>query len=596
MTGGLALGIGLQQMALRELKVGGPVFSRIVDGKDLIADIMPPPLFLVESYSLASEAAIHDELLQANTARILALKKSYEERRAFWDASALPDDLKTFLDNDVVAKADTFWANIEHRYLTAAAAGDSKALHDALDSLKDDFHAHEAAVVDLVQRSNAHLARTQAEAEGRDRWLESWAMAGSAVSVLLFLAGLWFLRRRAILPLGRISDYMRLLSKGDYSQDVPMTARADEIGSMAQSVDVFRLAAMERQRLREEMEEGRRTSEAERVGRERLNAQAAADLQEVVETLGAGLKRLSECNIRMTIDTPFAAQFEQLRHDFNQSIATFQSTLENVLAKTALVAGNSREMRAAADSLSKRTEQQAAALEQTAAALEEVTATVRASVDHTGETRALVKEARTCATTSSDVVRDAIDAMTRIETGSREIASIIGVIDGIAFQTNLLALNAGVEAARAGDAGKGFAVVAQEVRELAQRSARAASEISSLIDKASTEVGTGVRLVGETGSALRRIEDFVSQIDTKIDAIAMASREQSTGLSEISTAVNAIDQMTQQNAAMVEETSAVSQSLADNSDDLNELVGRFKLNRRARIREPNGSEAQRRAA
>jgi methyl-accepting chemotaxis protein len=365
---------------------------------------------------------------------------------------------------------------------------------------------------------------------------------------------------------------------------------------MANSVEVFRNAAIERQRLRQEMEADRGFAETERVEREKIRAQEAQDLKVVVDALGAGLGRLAECNIRMTIDAPFAQGFEGLRGDFNNSLGTLQTTLEQVLAKTAHLYDNSQEMRQAADNLSRRTEQQAAALEETAASLEQVTSTVRSSVDRTSETRTLVREAKDCAMASGTVVRQAVDAMQKIEGASSEIAQIIDVIDQIAFQTNLLALNAGVEAARAGDAGKGFAVVAQEVRELAQRSAKAAKEISALIANSSTQVANGVRLVGETGSALDRIEGYVTEIDVKVEAITIASREQSVGLDEISGAVNTLDQMTQQNAAMVEETTAISHSLASDSQALTELVNRFKLNRRATIREPGASLARIRAA
>lgn len=239
----------------------------------------------------------------------------------------------------------------------------------------------------------------------------------------------------------------------------------------------------------------------------------------------------------------------------------------------------------AADNLAKRTEQQAAALEQTSAALEEVTSTVKASSIRTQDTRKLVSDAKECAAASGKVVREAVDAMHRIETASKEINQIISVIDEIAFQTNLLALNAGVEAARAGEAGKGFAVVAQEVRELAQRSATATQEIKGLIVNSANEVSCGVRLVGETGIALDSIQGFVSAIDDNVDAIATAAAEQALGLQQISAAVSEIDQMTQKNAAMVEETTAVSHTLAEGAGILASLVNRFKLNRRASIRE-----------
>ncbi len=322
------------------------------------------------------------------------------------------------------------------------------------------------------------------------------------------------------------------------------------------------------------------------------------DRMKVVNDLGAGLSRLSECNIRQTIDEPFTGEFEALRRDFNTSIGAFQETLAKVLQQTNVLNGNSQEMRQAAEQLSGRTKEQAVSLEETSAALEQVTATVKSSTENTQQTRKLVQSAMASASTSADVVRETIAAMQRIASASKEIGQIIGVIDEIAFQTNLLALNAGVEAARAGEAGKGFAVVAQEVRELAQRSAKAAKEIKGLIDNSGKEVDEGVRLVDATGLALNEIENFVASIDTNMGALATAAAEQSTGLSEINNAVSQIDRMTQQNAGMVERTTGISSELAAGAAALAELVNHFKLNRRSTIREAEsaGMSRSRRAA
>lgn len=311
-----------------------------------------------------------------------------------------------------------------------------------------------------------------------------------------------------------------------------------------------------------------------------------------IKEVAGGLGRLADCNIRMTIDEPFTPEFQHLRDDFNMAIGKFQETLSEVLKETGELSSKSAEMKESANSLAHRSEQQAAALEETSAALEEITVTVKDSSTRTKETRSLVQETRAAASESVDVVKATVSAMGRIEGASSEIANIISVIDEIAFQTNLLALNAGVEAARAGESGKGFAVVAQEVRELAQRSATAAKEISALITKSSVEVKEGVRLVGETGTALHRIESFVESINGNVEAIATAAAEQATSLTEINSAVNSLDQMTQQNSSMVSGVSSVSDALARGAAHLEELVDRFQLNRRSAIREP-GSAASR---
>ncbi|MBT9373287.1 PAS domain-containing methyl-accepting chemotaxis protein [Rhizobium sp. CSW-27] len=296
-----------------------------------------------------------------------------------------------------------------------------------------------------------------------------------------------------------------------------------------------------------------------------------------VATLGAGLKQLAEGDLTFAIPMPFIASLEPLRLDYNEAVGRLREALSLVQRNASAISAGSDEVRSAADSLSKRTEQQAASVEETAAALEEITTTVKDSSRRAREAGDLVERTRTGAERSGEVVRQAISAMGAIEASSGEISSIIGVIDEIAFQTNLLALNAGVEAARAGEAGKGFAVVAQEVRELAQRSAKAAKEIKALITASAAQVEKGVALVAETGSALEDIVTQVRDISTNVTAIVEGAREQSTGLSEINQAVNTIDQGTQQNAAMVEESNAAAHKLANEAGELFRLISRFRL-------------------
>ncbi|WP_455271104.1 methyl-accepting chemotaxis protein [Rhizobium herbae] len=374
-----------------------------------------------------------------------------------------------------------------------------------------------------------------------------------------------------------VRDSMQRILKGDNQTAVDAVARGDELGEMARAVEMFRMAAIEKQSLEQSAAASRSENEIEREAREAASAEEARQVQRAVVALGQGLNRLSDGNLTATIDQPFRGDLESLRQDFNHTVEKLQSVLSNVQENSSSIQSNSRQMRGAADDLAKRTEQQAASLEETSAALDQITVTVRTATQRAEEASQMVGETRNNAEESGRIVREAVEAMARIENASSEIGKIINVIDEIAFQTNLLALNAGVEAARAGEAGKGFAVVAQEVRELAQRAAGAAKDIKVLVGRSSSEVGTGVKLVQATGEALGRIGTDVVRINEHMTSIVMAAREQSTGLQEINTAIGQLDQMTQQNAAMVEQTNAASHTLAQDAEGLTALIDQFQL-------------------
>jgi methyl-accepting chemotaxis protein len=318
----------------------------------------------------------------------------------------------------------------------------------------------------------------------------------------------------------------------------------------------------------EAAEAARKATEAEVLANERAA---------VVNSVGAGMAALAagDLTYRMADDLP--PEYLKLRNDFNAAMAQLEQTMTAVASCTASIGASSDEMAHASDDLSRRTEQQAAGLEETAAALDEITATVKTTADGARQASTAVAEAKSEAQRSGDVVGQAVDAMGQIENSSKQITQIIGVIDEIAFQTNLLALNAGVEAARAGDAGRGFAVVASEVRALAQRSAEAAKEIKTLISASSQQVGQGVSLVGETGKALQSIVTKVAEIDTVISAISASAQEQASGLAQVNIAVNQMDQVVQQNAAMVEESTAAAHSMKAETGDLVQLVSRFQV-------------------
>jgi len=306
----------------------------------------------------------------------------------------------------------------------------------------------------------------------------------------------------------------------------------------------------------------------------------ATDITERVNAViavGDALADLASGKLDRRIANTFPADLEKVRTDFNQAAEALQNALSQVSVSTHAIANAAGEIGSASDDLSRRTEQQAASLEETAAALEEITATVKKTAANAREASTSVTGAKDAAENGGRVVETAIKAMDSIAQSSKQITDIIGVIDEIAFQTNLLALNAGVEAARAGEAGRGFAVVASEVRALAQRSSEAAKQIKALINTSSEHVGSGVKYVGETGQALKRIVDQVLQINALVTEMAQAAEQQATGIEQVNAAVSQMDQVTQQNAAMVEEATAASRNLVGETQSLSELVSFFSV-------------------
>jgi methyl-accepting chemotaxis protein len=404
----------------------------------------------------------------------------------------------------------------------------------------------------------------------------SLVVVGVAFAIGIILA-LFVASRGITTPIARLRERMVSLAGGETATEIDGTARRDEVGQMAKAVQVFRENAIERIRLEQETEANRSLSEKDRIEREQQKATEAADVKFAVDNLAAGLSKLSEGDVSYRIGQPFTATLDGVRNDFNMSAEKLQAALTKVAQNASGIGAGANEIKSAADDLAKRTEQQAAAVEETAAALEEITTTVRDSTKRAQEAGQIVSRAKAGAEQSGQVVRRAVVAMEQIAKSANEISNIIGVIDEIAFQTNLLALNAGVEAARAGEAGKGFAVVAQEVRELAQRSASAAKEIKALITTSNDQVQQGVQLVGDTGKALETIVSEVQEINRHVVSIVEAAQEQSSGLQQINTAVNQMDQDTQKNAAMVEETNAASHSLAKEVASLNQLLSQFRL-------------------
>ncbi|NKL35442.1 HAMP domain-containing protein [Rhizobium leguminosarum bv. viciae] len=536
---------------------------------------------------------MHDALRSDALASLLASNPA-----AAIDAAAVKADLaeheasfREMLDANKALAADdktkTILASVERpllAYIASATEIVELAGKDPTAALKalPEFMAQFATLEAAMEQAGDQITAASEEISNRSSDIKASVdivLEALLASAALFAFGLYFLTRKTVTkPILSLSGDMQRLAGGDTAIACTGIGRTDEIGTMASAVEVFRQAAIANNQLEKDAEAARLQGETERVtARKQADEDAAERLRVATSGLAAGLKRLASGDLAFQIDEPFAPDFESLRHDFNMSIRQLDQTLSAIAAAIAAIDEGTREIASGAGDLSKRTEQQAASLEETAAALDQITANVSNSSKRTDEARTEATDANRNAAKSSEVVSHAEEAMRRIEASSQQISSIIGVIDEIAFQTNLLALNAGVEAARAGDAGKGFAVVAQEVRELAQRSAQAAKEIKGHIQKSSVEVESGVKLVLDTSQVLKAISEQIARINQHMDAIAVSAREQSTGLAEVNTAVNSMDQVTQQNAAMVEQSTAASGHLAEEAAKLRELVSRFRL-------------------
>lgn len=505
-------------------------------------------------------------------------------------AAALGPDLERFHD---------VWAELADE---VAAGGKHAATHaDEIDALRASLAPRVDAAVDAAKTASAEAGLIR---DRLSRYVLAANMAASGLLLLLMVGSAVIGRRAIAKPIVEITHCMTALAEGDLTREIPFADKRDEIGQMARAVQVFRANALAVRDLNAR-EASLRLENADlqtrvaavvasaaagdfsaRIGRRYDDADLARfatgvdDLVASVQTGVAETSRviaaLADGDLTARMQGQFRGVFSDLQTNVNATMARLRDMMGEVRSVIDVIDAGAGEMRIASNDLARRTERQAAAIEETAAALQEITAGVGGSTRHSTDVAGTVAAALASADQSSAVVRNAVAAMVRIENASDEITSIINVIDEIAFQTNLLALNAGVEAARAGESGKGFAVVAQEVRELAQRSAAAAKGIKDLIIRSRNEVDHGVGLVTSAGEALDAIRAQVEAINGQVAAIAASAGEQAAGLVQVNAAISDMDQSTQKNAAMVEETAAATSRLADEAVVLNKLLARFR--------------------
>lgn len=543
--------IVIVSIAVSYIRFGGPLHRQNLLQDELLADILPPPAFVVEPYLHATWILTDPGHAAAAKAELAEERTLFDQRKAYWKTAPIPEELRAEVDA-TIGTADAFWAAIDKRYLPALDAGNFEVMKQVHhDELTPAYQKQHDAVERLVEQSTAYRTALMDHANGL---VLAMIVAFSGIALAVFaiiILATRMIRQRIVAPLVETAETMQRMADGDYRSEASGADRNDEIGVMARAIAVFRSNGIARQKAQEEQ-------------------------QAVVAALSAGLDCMARQNLEYRIEQAFPESYEELRTNYNSAVTALASAMRTVRVGAASVLTSIAEIRDASDDLAHRNEQQASSLAQTAAAMHSVTGSVRETALGAKNVHGAINSAHGEASSGGEVVRQAVAAMAAIEASAQEIGNIISVIDGIAFQTNLLALNAGVEAARAGESGKGFAVVATEVRALAQRSAEAAQNIKTLIENSTSQVGEGVRLVGETGTRLTGIVDQIAAVDVLVSQIAQSAARQAESLEQVNAEVAAMDRMTQANAAMVEQSSAATRSLSAEAERLTTLVSTFR--------------------
>lgn len=550
----LCVGGLLAMLRINEIRIGGPIATQLQEVNDLVADILPPPEYLVEPYLEATLLVNRPGDYEVRSARLAQLHKDYDARHAYWLESTLDPEIRAAVTKGSHDPAQAFWSELEGRLFPAIRAGNAAATAASYARLSQRFVEHRAMVDKAVA-----IARRQSDQLTNDAASElSWAiilMSGLAITVVVFAAGFGFvILSRIVRPLVEVGEATTRLAHGG-SADVPHQAREDELGEIAKAVERFRLAAIARQ-------------EADR--------KSAEDQKLVTTTLGDSLSALAEGDLSAKVEVEFSREAASLKTNFNDAISRLGRIIGAVSQGAARIRAGSQEIARASEDLARRTEANAASLEETSAGLVQIDDRLKAITNAAARTVERADQAMVTVGGGRAIADEAALAMTRVRESATGIDSVIEGLDKIAFQTRVLAMNAAVEAGRAGDAGRGFAVVADLVSSLAMRAEEEAKRARGQLTVTQTDIVVAAEAVQRVDGALANISSDVGEVHGLLGQMAADNQAQSSAITQISVAISAMDRSTQQNAAMVEETSAAVRNLATEVTSLADQAALFK--------------------
>ncbi|GAA4022522.1 methyl-accepting chemotaxis protein [Sphingomonas swuensis] len=545
-------------IGINTIRIGGDYQLGIARAAELEADILPPPIFIVEPYAVAMEGLAHEGKRGESIKRLQALRKTYEERKRHWAGADIDPEVKAQLAV-AIREADAFWKTVDEIAIPTLRSGDRSRYNPTLDALFARYTAQVRTLGSVL--ATTRNFKTVSESDAQDATSLTAAML-ILLGLVLFggvVAAALLLQRKVVSPLGELTEAARGLADGRDAA-VPQLGRGDELGALAGAFDHFVRASAERQ-------------EVER--------RDAARNRELVDMLGAILTRVSEGDLRRVLETEFEGDYRIVGLNLNNAINSLRDTIQQVVMSAGSIRLAANEIADASSDLANRTQSNAAAIEQTSAALADVDGRIASTRDAAQSTAESAERARAAVEFGRAKAQSAATTMEEVRQAAASVDGVMEALDKIAFQTRVLAMNAAVEAGHAGEAGKGFAVVADLVSQLAARAEEEARNAREQLTSTAERIAQAVGSVGEVEVQFAGIVEDVTTVTRLVGSLTENARAQASAVAEISSAMRQMDIATQQNAAMVEQTSAAAANLLSDAQQLVVRTDSFQWERRA---------------